>query len=328
MIIWGITANNHDASIAVFEHKILGLTDTKKLKLLWAGMTKDFSNIPNDPHLNDAMVDYLMKEFGAPKKIYFYERPFLKSIRQLLAGQGFKFKQNNIKKYLARYNIYAPIKYIRHHKAHAAYGYYTSKFRNAAIIVLDSIGEIETFSIWQGHRDKIMCTYSQGYPNSVGLFYSAMTQRCGFIPNKDESQLEQLARSGDWKIHYDTFFDDLIKKIMPFKLKINLHRGCRAWLPELTQEKDLADLAATTQKIFEEIILEACSWCRMYLKSRNLILVGGCALNKTAVNKISPLWNNFYVPKHPGDPGACIGAVLAAHENHIDFDPNVWYNKN
>jgi len=37
MIIWGITANNHDASIAVFEYKIAGLTNNKKLKLLWAG---------------------------------------------------------------------------------------------------------------------------------------------------------------------------------------------------------------------------------------------------------------------------------------------------
>jgi carbamoyltransferase len=327
MIIWGITANNHDASIAVFEYKVAGLTNNKKLKLLWAGMSRDFSDVPNDPDLNRRIVEHLKEKYGSPKEIIFYEKPFLKSLRQLWAGQGFKFSENNIKNYLKRYGLHVPIKFIKHHESHAAYGYYTSGLKNAVIIVLDSIGEFETISIWSGMGNKIQKRYSQSYPHSVGLFYSAMTQRCGFQANAEENKLEQLSKQGDWRVLYDVFNEELIKDKMPFETHINLHRGCRWWRPELNSEKDLANIAATTQKIFEEVILEHCSWARMFVKSRNLILVGGCALNKTASDKVKNLWNSFWIPKNPGDPGSCVGAVLAKYEKHIDFNEKLWYNK-
>ena len=327
MIIWGITANNHDASIAVFEYKIAGLTNNKKLKLLWAGLTRDFSDVPNDPNLNRRIIEFLKNQFGTPTEIVFYEKPILKSLRQLWAGQGFKFGENNIKNYLKKYGLNVPIKYIKHHESHAAYGYYTSGLKNAVIIVLDSIGEFETISIWSGIGNKIQKRYSQSYPHSVGLFYSAMTQRCGFQANAEENKLEQLAKQGDWKVLYNLFNEELIKNRMPFETHINLHRGCRWWRPELNSENDIANIAATTQKIFEEVILEHCSWARMFVKSRNLILVGGCALNRTATDKIKNLWNSFWVPKNPGDPGSCVGAVLARYEKHIDFNEKLWYNK-
>jgi carbamoyltransferase len=195
------------------------------------------------------------------------------------------------------------------------------------IIVLDSIGEFDTISIWSGVGNKIQKRYSQTYPHSVGLFYSAMTQRCGFKHNSEEMKLEQLAKQGDWRVLYDVFNEELIKGKMPFETHINLHKGCRWWRPELNSEKDLANIAATTQKIFEEVILEHCSWARMFVPSRNLILMGGCALNKTVADKVKNLWNNFWVPKNPGDPGSCVGAVLAKYEKHIDFHSDVWYNK-
>lgn len=327
MIIWGITANNHDASIAVFEYKVAGLTNNKKLKLLWAGLTRNFSDVPNDPDLNRRIIEFLKNQFGAPTEIVFYEKPILKSLRQLWAGQGFKFGENNIKNYLKKYGLNVPIKYIKHHESHAAYGYYTSGLKNAVIIVLDSIGEFETISIWSGIGNKIQKRYSQSYPHSVGLFYSAMTQRCGFQANAEENKLEQLAKQGDWKVLYNLFNEELIKNRMPFETHINLHRGCRWWRPELNSENDIANIAATTQKIFEEVILEHCSWARMFVKSRNLILVGGCALNRTATDKIKNLWNSFWVPKNPGDPGSCVGAVLARYEKHIDFNEKLWYNK-
>lgn len=327
MIIWGITANNHDASIAVFEYKVAGLTNNKKLKLLWAGLTRDFSDVPNDPDLNRRIIEFLKNQFGTPTEIVFYEKPILKSLRQLWAGQGFKFGENNIKNYLKKYGLNVPIKYTKHHESHAAYGYYTSGLKNAVIIVLDSIGEFETISIWSGIGNKIQKRYSQSYPHSVGLFYSAMTQRCGFQANAEENKLEQLAKQGDWKVLYNLFNEELIKNRMPFETHINLHRGCRWWRPELNSENDIANIAATTQKIFEEVILEHCSWARMFVKSRNLILVGGCALNRTATDKIKNLWNSFWVPKNPGDPGSCVGAVLARYEKHIDFNEKLWYNK-
>ena len=64
-----------------------------------------------------------------------------------------------------------------------------------------------------------------------------------------------------------------------------------------------------------------------YPNIRKLVITGGCALNKQANDKVKGDWKNLYVPKNPGDPGSCIGAVLALESKHIDFDQQVWYNK-
>ena len=64
-----------------------------------------------------------------------------------------------------------------------------------------------------------------------------------------------------------------------------------------------------------------------YINTSNIILVGGCALNKTAVGKLENVWDDIWVPKNPGDPGSCIGAVLAKYHKHIDNSNEMWYNK-
>ena len=144
MIIWGIVGNSHDASVAVFEEGPF-----KDLKCRWAGLSKDFSGIEHDPHLNHDLIQHITITEGLPRpdKIVWYEKPFLKSMRQLQAGQGWLFGENNIKRYLSKWNLYQPIEYAKHHRAHAAYGYYTSGLENATIMCLDSIGEYETFTI-------------------------------------------------------------------------------------------------------------------------------------------------------------------------------------
>ena len=87
--------------------------------------------------------------------------------------------------------------YTSHHKSHASAGYYTSKFDNAAIVVLDAIGEFETCTIWKGRGEKLKKVYSQSYPSSLGLWYSAMTQRCGLKPNEEEYILMGMSAFGD-----------------------------------------------------------------------------------------------------------------------------------
>ena len=102
----------------------------------------------------------------------------------------------------------------KHHESHAAYGYYTSPYRDAAVVVLDSIGEFETFTIWHGHGNKLEKKYTQNYPHSIGLFYSAMTQRCGFKANAEEHKLEQLAKKGNWRKNYRIFMEEIISDQM------------------------------------------------------------------------------------------------------------------
>ena len=188
MITWGISANSHDAALAVF-------TDDG---LEFASHSERFSGVKNDAHLNDKLIEYA-KQWGEPDEIIWYERPFIKTLRQIRAGQGFKyFGKNNINRYLRRYGISVPIRYTDHHLAHAAAGYYTSPFTEASIIVCDSIGEFDTLTIWNADKEKgLKRIYRQTYPHSVGLWYSAFTQRLGLKPQEDEYILMGMAAYGD-----------------------------------------------------------------------------------------------------------------------------------
>lgn len=331
MIIWGITGNSHDASLAVMKWSPNGLTDHYKLKLLWAGLSRDFSGKPGDPTLSNRMLAHVRSNalWAHPAKIIWYEKPFLKSLRQLWAGQGFTFTENNIKQFLQTKGIFQPVEYAKHHHSHAAYGYFTAPFyeKNAAIVVLDSIGEFQTFTIWHGKGEHLKQVYSQSYPHSVGLFYSAMTQRIGFKANAEEHKTERLAKKGNWRVHYRKFMEEIVLSKLPFKLRENLHRGANWWRPELTSEEDLANIAATTQKIFEQTLVCISSWCQMHIKASNIIFVGGCALNKSAIKHLEHIWDDIWIPPNPGDPGSCVGAVLTKYPHHVDFSADLWYNK-
>lgn len=319
MVVWGIVGNSHDASVAVF----------KDQELKWAALAKDFSGVVNDPDLNWTLVSAAKDIAGNPDKVVWYERPFLKSLRQLRAGQGWLFGENNIKRYLKQWDITCPIEYVQHHHSHAAYGFYTSGFYDASIICIDSIGEYETLTMWSGKGDKLVKVNSQGYPDSLGLWYSAMTQRLGFIPNQQEYEVSVLAKQGDWRRYYDMvqsdFFEFESNPLMKVKFKENCHRGLRWWRPEIKQD-DLFDLAAAVQKLFMDVVLRLTTSMQLNMPSHNLVVTGGCALNKGAMDYIKPNWHNLWIPPNPGDPGSCIGAVLASDKKHIDFNPEVWYN--
>jgi carbamoyltransferase len=343
MIIWGMVGNSHDASLAVFETKIKGLTDRTETKLLWASLAKDFSDAPTSPMHSQMQINLALHNFGYPDEIVWYELPYLKTMRQWRAGQGklgALLLENNITNYLKKLHINCveldiPIRYAKHHTSHAAYGYYTQPNPEATIMCLDSIGEYETFTIWQGDKNrKLKKVFSQGYPHSIGLFYSAMTQRMGLVANKDEYQVAQagkgISTSENLALVNDiceTFIDGTLNGTKPgVKFKHNLHKGCDWYKPDLTTEGDMKRLANATQFVFELIIKSNSAWCRNNLASQDLILTGGCALNRDAVNSIQKDWRSIYVPPNPGDPGSCIGAVLALKKKVIDFDANMWYN--
>jgi len=310
MITWGIVANSHDASIAAFENE----------KLIWAGLAKQFSNIPNDPHLNVKMLDHLNH---MPDKVIWYEYPRLKTWRQLLAGQGWRWQENNIPRYLRQYNIDCSIEYTKHHLSHAAYGYYTAPGDNYAIVVFDSIGEFECFTIWEGKNNKLKKIFSQSYPHSIGLWYSAMTQRIGLKANAEEYKVVELAKKGDGKRYKRKILNDFFFecKMPSIEFKINCHRGVDDWFPDA----DINDLAAATQEIFEDIVMNV-SYFLKY-KYNKICFIGGCALNNKAIDNVrtSNLFDTVYVPPNPGDPGSCVGAVLAKTKNKIDHMTLPWF---
>jgi carbamoyltransferase len=305
MITWGISANSHDAALAVF-------TDDG---LEFASHSERFSGIKNDAHLNADLIDYA-RQWGEPNEVIWYERPFVKTLRQLRAGQGWNYNENNIKRYLKSYGITAPIKYTSHHHSHAAAGYYTSPFSDATIVCIDSIGEFETLTIWKGEGNKLKKIYSQSYPHSIGLWYSAMTQRVGLKPNEDEYILMGMAAYGNpSRLFMDVLNDFIDKEGIGYnpkiKIKHNLHRGCRWWRPELTTEQDMFDIAAATQKVYEYILTNTLLWASRNTSSRNLVLMGGCALNCSANSVAYRYFDNVWIMPNPGDAGSAIGCVLA-----------------
>jgi len=304
MIKWGISANSHDAALAV----------VKDNEIVFASHAERFSGVKNDAHLNSGIVDYA-REFGDPEQIVWYEKPIQKSIRQLTAGQGFRFQENNIKQYLSRFGITAPIRYKQHHLSHAAAGYYTSPFDDAVIVCIDAIGEWQTLSIWEGQGNKLTEIFSQSYPHSVGLWYSAMTQRIGLKPNEDEYILMGMAAYGDpIRLRADIkrdFFKAFPSRDWPAtQLKHNLHRGCAWWRPDLTTEQDLFDIAAATQSVYEEFFERLLESVRHFVPDRNLVLTGGCALNCAANSQAHRYFDRVWIMPNPGDAGNALGAVL------------------
>src|SRR6056300_1135775 len=308
MITWGISANSHDAALAVFN----------KNDLQFASHSERYSGIKNDPDLNKKIIDDAL-EYGEPDEIVWYENPYKKSLRQLYAGQGLTWNENNIKKYLQGYGLSSPIKYSSHHGSHAAAGYYTSGLVDASIICIDSIGEFETLTIWQGIGQNMIKLFSQRYPHSLGLWYSAMTQRIGLKPNEDEYILMGMAAYGDTRYYRHQIMHDFFESIkLPIKFKQNLHRGCRDWRSELNDDHNF-NIAAGTQWVYETVLENIVEWCSKNTTSKNIVFMGGCALNCSANHILLKYFDKAWIMPNPGDSGSAIGAVLAHKKMHMEF---------
>jgi len=314
MITWGISGNSHDAAIAVFHDK----------QLVYAGHSERYSRVKNDGDLDTTQIEYLKKKFGDPDRVVWYEKPWAKTFRQLEAGQGWRWSENNVKEYLRKFGIRAPITYKWHHHSHAAAGYYTSGFDNATVVVIDAIGEYQTLSFWRGQGNGLTQLWSQGYPDSVGLWYSAMTDRIDLKANEEEYILMGMAAMGDPNRFTAEILDEFIglhsieESCSVIRLKHNLHRGCRWWKPELGIG-DYFDVAAGTQAVYEILFHKILQTARHLNGSDNLVLMGGCALNCVANPIAYQYFKNVWIMPNPGDAGSAVGAVLADWQEHIKW---------
>lgn len=329
-VVWGIVGNSHDAGIGVFNVKRRSLTRRALPEIYWAGKSSDFSMIPGDSTLHPNLINKAESILGWPDEVIWYERPFLKTARQFLAGQGFDLNRNDINQFLLNHNdrfLYSKLSTVKHHHSHAAYAHFTSPQTEQAIMCLDSIGEFESFTIWYGSGNNLKQVYSLAYPHSLGLYYSAMTQRCGLIPQFEEHRVVELGNKGNEGKYLKSIFDDIldISGEAPFKLKMNLHRGCKDWNPEIKSEQDIFDLAAAAQAAFEMILGRCSDLAKKLTGCENLALAGGCALNRRAVREIDHMWKTIHIPKNPGDAGSCIGAVLSKYNRFISLD-GIWHD--
>jgi len=306
MLIWGISANSHDAAITVVEDK----------EILFASQSERYSGVKNDAHLNAGIVSDAYR-YGEPDMVIWYERPWMKSLRQLRAGQG--WVNNSAKQYVRNHNIQAPVVTVDHHHSHAAGGYYTSNFDEAAVLVIDAIGEFDTTSIWHGKGTKLEKKFSLSYPDSLGLWYSAMTQRVGLKPNEEEYILMGMAAYGDPLKYTPMILEDFFDSRHMLKLTHNLHRGCMWWRPELNTTQDMYDIAAATQFIYELCFHDLLDEAKKLTGSKNLVLGGGCALNCVANSIAFQYFERVWIMPNPGDAGNSLGAITAYQQEFLNW---------
>lgn len=300
MIIFGVSDANHDSSLAVIEDG----------EILFAAHSERYSKVKNDWFLNKEIVKESL-QFGVPDVIAYFEKPLLKKSRVIVGG-GNPLKKPVFEKLISSK---APIVKVGHHRSHASAGYYTSSFDDAVVVVLDAIGEWDTSSIWVGRGEKLKKIYSDKYPYSFGLFYSAFTELLGLEPNKEEYILMGMAGYGN----PDRFFDrvnDYFPRIG--KQKYGFHKGIVDW-GMVSSDQEKFDIAASVQKVFELRVIEFMRLAIRISGSTNLVYMGGCALNALANSKIRELFNDVWIMPNPGDAGSSLGAAAFVYGSHLNW---------
>lgn len=301
MKILGINETTHDASISLIEDG----------DILFAAHAERFSKKKNDWFTNDELIDCAL-QYGKPDKISYYENRWLKKARIVTRG-GFGGDKPY---YLNRKDLqWIPRESFSHHHSHAAAGYYTSKFKDAVVVVLDAIGEFNTSTIWVGEGSAIKQVYKKNYPFSFGLFYSAFTQLVGLKPNEEEYIFMGMAAYGDWTKYYlkvKEYFPDINTQ------KYNFHKGIFDW-GEVT-EQDRFDIAAAVQKVYEERLVNFMAMAQKLTGKRNLVFMGGCALNCAANTMLWRMFDDVWIMPNPGDAGSSLGAAAAAYGSHLNWN--------
>ena len=264
--IVGISEGYHDAAVSIIENN----------EIVFASHSERYSGIKNHMWISPNMPTNRIGDVVA-----YYEKPLLKNIRRKLSGQSWK-------KIRTPYDVS-----FYHHQSHAAAGYYTAPFDDCNIIVVDAIGEWDTVSIW----DNMKKIKSWKYPYSLGLLYSAITQRIGLKPNEDEYITMGMAAFGEPR--YD--LDYLLWK--------NNHSG----VGNIWKDAYPEDLAASIQALYERELLKLVEMC----PKENLIIMGGCALNCVANSKIKG--KNIWIMPSPGDAGSSLGAAALVNKRKLKW---------
>jgi carbamoyltransferase len=296
MIILGINETSHDASASLI----------KDGEILFAGHSERYSKEKNDWYINNSLINDAL-QYGRPDYIAYYEKPLLKASRLLLRGGAGDWRP--------RFDLDGiPRKCFKHHYSHASAGYYTSQFDDAVIVVMDAIGEYNTSTVWVGEGNKIRLKHKQNYPISFGLFYSAFTKLVGLMPNQEEYIMMGMAAYGDWTKYYkmvDSYFPNYHTQTH------NFHKGITDW--GWVSEEDKFDIAAAVQAVYTTRLMEFMRMAKLITGKKNLVFMGGCALNSSANTNLWKLFDSVWIMPNPGDAGSSLGAAAALYGKHIDW---------
>ena len=349
MNILGISAFYHDSAAAL-------ICDGK---ICAAAQEERFTRKKHDASFPENAIDYCLREAGISISdidyVAFYEKPLLKFERLLetylaYAPAGFaSFRQvipawiadklfltRKIRKALGE-NYQGPLVYPEHHESHAASAFFPSPFSEAAVVTIDGVGEWATTTIGEGRDNKINLLEHLDFPHSLGLLYSAFTYYTGFRVNSGEYKLMGLAPYGEPK------YADLIREKLinirddgSFRLNMKYFNYCQGLTmtnkrfhdlfgqPPRKPESDLdefhMDIAASIQKVTEEVVMKLARHAHELTEHKNLCLAGGVALNCVANGRLlrEGPFENIWIQPAAGDAGGALGAAMMVWYQLLD----------
>ena len=304
------------------------------------------------------VLNYSDLKLSEVDHIVFFEKPFLKFERLLetyvaFAPKGFasfakampiwikeKLFQKNLlfnklKEHDQNYKSDENIFFSDHHLSHAASAFFPSPFDEAVVLTADGVGEWATTTVAIGKDNNLEIKKEIHFPHSLGLLYSAFTYYTGFKVNSGEYKLMGLAPYGN-PIYVDKIRQLIdIKKDGTFRLDQKYFNYATGLTMTNNKFNDLfgqknrdpknekitkfhMDIAASIQKVTEEIIIKLAKAIREEYNIKNLCLAGGVALNCVANGKIlkEKIFENIWIQPAAGDAGGSLGAALALW--HID----------
>ncbi len=299
------------------------------------------------------VLEYSNLKLSEVDQIVFFEKPFLKFERLLetyvaFAPKGFvsfaksmplwikeklfqkNFLFNKLKEHDENYKSDENIFFLDHHLSHASSAFFPSPFEEAVILTADGVGEWATTTVAVGKGNHLEVKKEIHFPHSLGLLYSAFTYYSGFKVNSGEYKLMGLAPYGT------PIFVDKIKKLIDIKDdgSFRLNQKYFNYATGLTMTNDkfhnlfdhkprmprkekitqfYMDIAASVQKVTEEIMIKLVKGIRNEFDIKNLCLAGGVALNCVANGKIlkEKIFDNVWIQPAAGDAGGSLGAALA-----------------
>ena len=308
----GISAGFHDAAVSVVN---------QAGDILFAAHSERYSKKKHDKDLCYQLVlDALAHTDSSRLEYHYYERPWIKAMRQLRSGEGFQWPSwdrllGSAYRIIGRPEIHTH----GHHLCHAAGGFQTSPFDHATVVVIDAIGEFDTVTIWdawyENGQAKYKKVWSLRYPDSIGLFYSAMTARVGLKPMDEEYILMGMAAYGE-PVYLNEMREQLVDTMPKLRFRQNLHIGVG---DDFLPNADPANIASTAQHLVEAMIRDVMQQARKHGRSTNLVYGGGVALNCLANRFLGQYYEKIWIMPNPGDAGNSLGAGCLAHGGRVNW---------
>jgi len=348
MNVLGISSFYHDAAACLIREGVV----------VAAASEERFTRKKHDESFPRQAIEYCLSEgkllVDDLDCVGFYEKPFIK-FKRILFSQIATFPRSYpsflraipswlhqklaIPALISEELQYdGPVYMIEHHLSHAASAFLVSPFREAALLTVDGVGEWSTATYGRGKDADIDLFREIRFPHSLGLLYTAVTSYLGFKVNSAEYKVMGLAPYGTPK--YEREVRELIDVAEDGSFRLDMdyfafHYGLRMTSdrfhrlfggeprdPEGPLEQRHKDIAASVQKVTEDVMLKMARYLHRETGLRNLCLAGGVALNCVANGRIAREgpFEGIFVQPAAGVAGGALG-VAAYLQHHVFGQP-------